>query len=382
MTSSKITTKKINYCSNCGKYGHVSKKCSDPITSLGIINIMIDGLKINKDLFLKFLDDKYIEIDDYNFSRIDNIEKLDQYKKNIKFLLIQRKHSLAYIEFVRGKYDINRFTMNNKSSNKQDTTFVIKNDLYKLFQNMCPKELEDISKLDFDYLWNNLWKKTSKKKVFQKEYENSKNSFNSLIENRYIFDLLKIKPLYDTPEWGFPKGRRNLFEKNLECALREFEEETSIPIDNISLLKKVECIVEEYTASNNFNYRHIYYLSVDKGNNLDSINNSLIESNYEVGEIGWYSWDKAVEMIRCHYTEKIKIINQIYFLFLNLLIDFESVRKVNSFNKFERIQSSESFDSIDSDQSIKYPYTGSNKRINKYDSNKSSHNKLILVDNH
>ena len=289
MTSSKITTKKINYCSNCGKYGHVSKKCSDPITSLGIINIMIDGLKINKDLFLKFLDDKYIEIDDYNFSRIDNIEKLDQYKKNIKFLLIQRKHSLAYIEFVRGKYDINRFTMNNKSSNKQDTTFVIKNDLYKLFQNMCPKELEDISKLDFDYLWNNLWKKTSKKKVFQKEYENSKNSFNSLIENRYIFDLLKIKPLYDTPEWGFPKGRRNLFEKNLECALREFEEETSIPIDNISLLKKVECIVEEYTASNNFNYRHIYYLSVDKGNNLDSINNSLIESNYEVGEIGWYS---------------------------------------------------------------------------------------------
>ena len=74
-----------------------------------------------------------------------------------------------------------------------------------------------------------------------------------------------------------------MFEKNLECALREFEEETSIPIDNISLLKKVECIVEEYTASNNFNYRHIYYLSVDKGNNLDSINNSLIESNYEVG---------------------------------------------------------------------------------------------------
>ena len=35
MTSSKITTKKINYCSNCGKYGHSSKKCTDPITSLG-----------------------------------------------------------------------------------------------------------------------------------------------------------------------------------------------------------------------------------------------------------------------------------------------------------------------------------------------------------
>ena len=173
MTSSKSTTKKLNYCSNCGKYGHIPKKCTEPITSLGVINISIDGLNFDYNSFLKFVNEKYIEIDDYNFSRIDNIEKLDKYKNNIKFLLIERKHSLAYIEFIRGKYDVNKFT-SKKSKNEitqNDSTFIIKNDLYKLFQNMCPKEIEDIKKLDFDLLWNNLWKKTSKKKIFQKEYE-------------------------------------------------------------------------------------------------------------------------------------------------------------------------------------------------------------------
>lgn len=380
MTSSKITTKKINYCSNCGKYGHSSKKCTDPITSLGIINIMIDGLKINKDAFLKFLDEKYIDIDDYNFSRIDNIQKLDQYKKNIKFLLIQRKHSLAYIEFIRGKYDINNLNLKTNENNiqkKKNSNYIIKNDLYRLFQNMCPKELDEISKLDFDYLWNNLWKKTSKKKIFQKEYENSKENFNFLIENKYIFELLKVKPLYETPEWGFPKGRRNLYEKNLECALREFEEETCIPVEKISLLKKIECIVEEYTASNNFNYRHIYYLSVDKSDKYNSIQNNSFESNYEVGESGWYSWDEAVEMIRGHYTEKIKIINQIYFLFLNLLIDYESIRNLTRLNKVD------SFDSIESENSIesKYQYIKPNNKPHKILPDKSNPNNAILVNN-
>ena len=43
-----------------------------------------------------------------------------------------------------------------------------KNDLIRLFRNMSPDEIKEISKLNFDNLWNNLWKKTSKNKIFQK----------------------------------------------------------------------------------------------------------------------------------------------------------------------------------------------------------------------
>src|SRR6202012_5347638 len=42
--------KKNIYCGNCGKYGHTYKKCSEPITSLGIVNIKVD---VENDIFTR-----------------------------------------------------------------------------------------------------------------------------------------------------------------------------------------------------------------------------------------------------------------------------------------------------------------------------------------
>ena len=55
-------------CRNCGVNGHLYKDCPHPIMSLGIICF-----------------------------KIENDE--------IKFLMIQRKDSLSFMEFIRGKYD-------------------------------------------------------------------------------------------------------------------------------------------------------------------------------------------------------------------------------------------------------------------------------------
>ncbi len=282
------------------------KKCDEPITSLGIISVKFDNMLIHNNSFKKFLSSKYLEIDNYNFSHIDNIDKLDIFKKNIKFLMIQRKHSLSYIEFLRGKYSLDKM-----------------DHVQKLFRNMAPEEIKLISNLNFDNLWDSLWRKTSKSKAFQKEYKNSKDLFGKLILLGELTKLLKIEPKYSSPEWGFPKGRRNLFEKNLDCAIREFEEETTISSDKLNILNKINCVTEEYTGTNSLNYRHIYYLSyVDS----DSISNQTIEdvSNYEVGKVGWFSWEEATELIRDYYTEKIKVVNQIYFLFLNLYLEYLS----------------------------------------------------------
>jgi len=65
------------YCGNCGNIGHVYRKCRFPITSCGVILY-----KINPE---------YVE----------NKDKIDRFL----FLLIQRKDTLGYIEFLRGKYD-------------------------------------------------------------------------------------------------------------------------------------------------------------------------------------------------------------------------------------------------------------------------------------
>jgi 8-oxo-dGTP pyrophosphatase MutT (NUDIX family) len=314
MKSSKSVSRKNYYCSNCGKYGHNMKKCDEPITSLGIIAVKFDNMLIHNNNFKKFLASKYLEIDNYNFSHIDNIDKLDIFKKNIKFLMIQRKHSLSYIEFLRGKYSLENIEH-----------------IQKLFKHMAPEEIKDISNLNFDNLWNSLWKKTSKSKAFQKEYKNSKDLFEKLIVLGELNKLLKIQPKYSSPEWGFPKGRRNLFEKNLDCAIREFEEETTIPSDKLNILNKINCVTEEYTGSNSLNYRHIYYLSYFDS---DSIKDELIQdvSNYEVGKLGWFSWEEATELIRDYYTEKIKVVNQIYFLFLNLYLEYLSQEGISEYS--------------------------------------------------
>lgn len=312
MTNSKSVSRKNNYCSNCGKYGHSLKKCEEPITSLGIICIKFENIPIDNENFKKFLSSKYLDIDNYNFSHIDNINRLDDLKKNIKFLMIQRKHSLAYIEFIRGKYQIDNIEH-----------------LESLFKKMSPNEIDFISKTDFYKLWNSLWKKTSKSKAFQKEFKYSCELFERLRESNILDELVKIKPDYRTPEWGFPKGRRNLFEKNLDCAIREFQEETNIDSKNLTILSKINSVSEEYVGTNNVNYRHIYYLGYCEDKVINFMD--LGEENYEVGNIGWFSWDEANELIRDYYNEKIKVVNQIYFLFLNLYLEYLSKTEVNEY---------------------------------------------------
>ena len=59
------------YCNNCGKKGHLYKECKLPVTSCGNIVFRLD-------------------------------------KDEPEILMIQRKDSLCYIDFIRGKYDIKK----------------------------------------------------------------------------------------------------------------------------------------------------------------------------------------------------------------------------------------------------------------------------------
>ena len=97
---------------------------------------------------------------------------------HIKFLMIRRKHSLSYIEFIRGKYDVNNM-----------------DSIISLFKKMSPEEIDTISKNDFEYLWFDLWKKTSKSKLFQKEFKQSKEQFEKLVLMEQLAKLIKIKPI-------------------------------------------------------------------------------------------------------------------------------------------------------------------------------------------
>jgi hypothetical protein len=84
------------YCVNCGEKGHVLKECNGPITSFGII--AFKTCKEESDC-----------INDTNNKLKEILKKINTDKEEypkIKFLMIQRKDTMGYIDFIRGKYDI------------------------------------------------------------------------------------------------------------------------------------------------------------------------------------------------------------------------------------------------------------------------------------
>ena len=289
-----------NYCKNCNKYGHRYSDCRDPITSCGIICINIDNKELTEDLKTSLLNIKpdpcpitlKDEQDLYNFC---------YYKDNIKFLLIKRKHTLGYIDFLRGHYDI----------------YNIEGIIY-LFKQMIQEEIDSIAIKDFDKLWGDFW--GCKKQT--DEYHISKKKFNDLKSN--IDDVLplnfyttNVKPIWESSEWGLPKGRRNYLETDLICGIREFTEETGLSKDDFTVLSK-NPYVEEFVGTNGVDYRHIYYLAYSNKTDL-KIDKSVYSQFYEIGDISWLSYESSINIIRPYHTDRKKILTNVFTNCINLI---------------------------------------------------------------
>jgi hypothetical protein len=279
-----ITIKKNLYCTNCNKKGHIYKSCLEPVISNGIIGIYIENLKKeNIDDLENFLS---INLNNnFKYKKLNNKSKISS--NNIKFLMIQRKNSLGYLEFMRGRYDVN---------NNQNINYI--------FEQMTQNEITDILTKEFDLLWNDLWDENNiKNKNHYKEYITSKQKFYELKLNKTDF-INNLKPKFSFNEWGFPKGRRELYESDIICAIREFEEETNIKENMYNLLESCNKIKENLVGTNGINYLHNYYLAIlnsEKINNIDT-------KNREIGNIQFMSLEECIDTIRPYHINKIKII--------------------------------------------------------------------------
>lgn len=315
------------FCINCGKRGHLSKKCLCPIMSIGIICIRlnIDNLDINNIIgYTKKLQNNYLFSSDEITKlkkikkKIDNYFENNSYEDLIEFLLIRRKNSLNYVEFIRGKYDINNLDY------LETTINFITNE-----------EKEDIKNNNFDTLWKKLWNSNN---INSNEYLESKEKFNLLKSGFYIKKneinfFVKLEKLmennvfsFNEPEWGFPKGRRNLKEKNIECAKREFQEETNLTEEYYNILNIIP-FEESYMAINSIKYKHIYYTG--QINNLKSIDNILLLNNnnelqkIEIGDIKWFKFKESFDIIRDYNITKKVVL-------LNLFLDIKNI--IDNFN--------------------------------------------------
>jgi ADP-ribose pyrophosphatase YjhB (NUDIX family) len=267
-----------------------------PKTSVGIIIY-----KLDKTIYDKFTNNlkniSYYDINNILFTNINPFNKLTEYFKydeNIKFLLVKRRNSLNYIDFMRGKYNID------------DLKSIINMASY-----MSKEEIELLKNNKFDTLWHNLWLKNAYKKKYLNEMKKSNEMFDYL-KSINFFDNLNSE--YSCTEWEIPKGGKKQNETYINCAIRELEEETLLNKTNYKIIKCVDPIHDIFTGTDKKEYRHIFYTGLLTNNNIEDYNHS----NNEIDCIKWCSWSEINNIIRPYNNSKIKILTLLFFFIINI----------------------------------------------------------------
>jgi len=272
-----IINKNNNACNNCGKQGHSFHQCKLPITSYGVIAF-----------------------------RASN--------SGIQYLMLRRKDSFGYIDFIRGKYSPYNISQ-----------------IQDIVNEMSIEEKQRILVEPFDILWKNMWGD-----ITTTQYKVEENASMKKMEiiragvtiNGEFISLEQIIQNSNTnwieTEWEFPKGRRNYKEKDLDCALREFEEETGISSSRLTIVENVLPFEETFIGTNHKSYKHKYFLAFlnDSSSISSSISSSSsINNNYddeniilngfqitEVSKLEWKTISSCLESIRPYSLEKKNLI--------------------------------------------------------------------------
>jgi 8-oxo-dGTP pyrophosphatase MutT (NUDIX family) len=274
-------------CTNCGIIGHSYKSCMAPVNSYGIIafrfrdqwdgHVKTEG-QIEGHLCMQGTTSRPV---------ITGTEECGQ----LEFLLIRRKDSLRFVEFVRGKYDVT------------DEIY-----LTQMLSNMTDEERGYIAAMSFEDIWRKVWG-TGQTRNYKNDYEVSKRRFQEISESGLLAKLIaKTKAKWATPEWGFPKGRRNPRETDFECAVREFKEETGLVDDDFKVIRNMQPLCETFYGDNHVHYCHKYYLAFCGPNAVPKIEDESPHQEREIGDIRWMSVNEAIALIRDENIEKREIL--------------------------------------------------------------------------
>jgi 8-oxo-dGTP pyrophosphatase MutT (NUDIX family) len=266
MSNNKNNTNEL-FCNNCGKSGHPYHQCKMPITSIGVI-----AFRIHPET------------------------------KEPQYLMICRKDTLGYMDFMRGKFPIfqKKYILNMFIQMTVDEKKRLR-DKYNQYRTDNSIVSTDIS--------NKSGNNGTKEKIITLI-----NGVHTQTENYNLISLLdESDQIYETwtePEWGFPKGRRNSQEKDYDCAVREFSEETGYSSTVLHNIRNILPFEEIFIGSNYKSYRHKYYLMYISY--TDSISNGKSYQKSEVSNMEWKFFSNAIDTIRSYNLEKKCVLTNVH----------------------------------------------------------------------
>ena len=230
-----------------------------------------------------------------------------------QILMVSCRNTYCYIDFVYGRYT-------NKKIGKKNND--INTCLMDLFNGMTTDEKIEILSLKFDRMWNRIWciipsnslansyantyansyanqkyqtgaSDTSMEYDYSKEKTKQYFSCKNKFENTFLIPDggAKLKKLINNSTnsskiWEIPKGRIKYdFEPFLNCAIREFSEETNINKSMYKLLPNAKKILN--FSDGGINYQYIYYIAFTKYHIDPKINMKNDDQFTEIDEIKW-----------------------------------------------------------------------------------------------
>lgn len=238
--------------------------------------------------------------------------RFNKITNKLEILLIKKRYSYSFVAFVFGQY--------NKKDEKK---------LKMLFNGMTMQEKIDILSLKFDMLWYRIWIEFPETVLYEQENKNDKNimdiwkrsykqkalsnyvpyNFNSLSKlDFYIKKKNKFESSFLTDNgkrlrsliagtknneliWEIPKGRKNRRETTLDCAIREFKEETDVGIDSYNIMFDIKPIVESFVSLNT-TYVHNYFIAYTSKLVDPEVSFGSRHQISEVSDIKWVSMNE------------------------------------------------------------------------------------------
>jgi len=227
---------------------------------------------------------------------IDRLPRITKQLNDIEYLMICRSNTFGYIDFMKGNYSLNNLEH-----------------IQVLINEMTISEKNDILTLTFEELYRRLTKPS--KQHINVRNDESKKKFESLRNGITVSEeIITLQTMIDysdsqwiNNEWEFPKGRKNYKEKDLDCAKREFQEETGISSTNLQIINNVMPFEEIFIGSNQKCYKNVYYLGI--------IDTEVELTNYQETEVSimeWKSFNDCIESIRDYNVEKSCVLTNVH----------------------------------------------------------------------
>ncbi len=232
-----------------------------------------------------------------------------------EYCMICRRNTLGFMDFIRGKYSVyNQYHITN------------------MIKQMTETEKKMLKMLEFDDIWNIVWGNPKRTSIQHKNEEQASREIfyhlrkgvllgqqpppglkhpdepsycNKIIGYNLNLLIDNCGTYWEDAEWGFPKGRRNFNENDLDCGLREFCEETGFIYskEKCDIVNNIFPFEEIFIGSNYKSYKHKYFLMfVDYEYSQTAFN--VVSPNYEVSNIQWKTIEDCLSSIRSYNLEK------------------------------------------------------------------------------